>query len=85
MQCTAMQNSYLALSYSHETCPALEQIEKAEMRMVTWMCRTSLCERKKNEDLLQSMGLARIGQVMRKSRLRWYGHVARRERDPLAP
>ena len=28
---------------------------------------------------LQSMGLVRIGQVMRKSRLRWYGHVARRE------
>ena len=25
------------------------------------------------------MGLVRIGQVMRKSRLRWYGHVARRE------
>ena len=43
------------------------------------MCRTPLCERKKNENLIQSMGLVRIGQVMRKSRLRWYGHVARRE------
>ena len=53
--------------------------EKAEMRMVRWMCRASLCERKKSEDLLQSMGLVRIGQVIRKSRLRWYGHVARRE------
>ena len=58
---------------------SVERIEKAEMRMVRWMCRTSLCERKKNEDFLQSMHLVRIGQVMRKSRLRWYGHVARRE------
>ena len=42
-----------------------------------------LCERKKNEDLLQSMGLVRVGQMMRKSRLRWYGHVARREETHL--
>lgn len=34
---------------------------------VRWMCRTSQCERKKNEDLLRSMGLVRIGQVMRKN------------------
>ena len=58
---------------------SVEQIKKAEMRMVRWMCRASICERKKNEDLLKSMGLVRIGQVMRKSRLRWYGHVARSE------
>ena len=71
------------MTYGSETwemkSSSVERIEKAEMRMVRWMCRASLCERKKNEDLLQSMGLVRIGQVMRKSRPRWYGHVARRE------
>ena len=71
------------MTYGSETwamkSSSVERIEKAEMRMVRWMCRATLCERKKNEDLLQSMGLVGIGQVMRKSRLRWYGHVARRE------
>ena len=71
------------MTYGSETwatkSSSVERMEKAEMRMVRWMCRVSLCDRKRNEDLLQSMGLVRIGQVMRISRLRWYGHVARRE------
>ena len=71
------------MTYGSETwatkSSSVERIEKAEMRMVRWMCRASLCDRKRNEDLLQSLGLVKIGQVMRKSRLRWFGHVARRE------
>ena len=56
-----------------------QTLEKAEMRMVRWMCRTSLHEGIKNEVLLQSVGLMGVAEVIRIGRLRWYGHVARRE------
>eukprot|EP00057_Strongylocentrotus_purpuratus_P004695 XP_003729256.2 PREDICTED: Fanconi anemia group E protein-like [Strongylocentrotus purpuratus] len=56
-----------------------QRMEKAEMRMVRWMRRVSLHERKKNKVLLQSMGLMGVAQVMRMNRLRWFGHVARRK------
>ena len=38
---------------------SVERVEKAEMRMVRWVCRASLYERKKNEDHVQSMGLGK--------------------------
>ena len=44
--------------------------------MVRWMCGVSL----KNgcEDLLQCLGVESITSVMRRGRLRWYGHVERK-------
>ena len=49
------------------------------MRMVRWMCRTSLHERIRNKVLFQSVGLMGVAEVIRIGRLRWCGHVARRE------
>jgi len=51
------------------------------MRMMRWMCGTSLHEKQRGEDLLQSMGLTKITDEIRQSRLRWYGHVVRREEN----
>ena len=55
------------------------KVERAEMRMVRWMCGVSLREKKTNAELRESMGIEKISDVMRCSRLRWMGHVLRKE------
>ena len=45
------------------------KVERAEMRMVKWMCGVSLRE-KTNAELRESMGIEKISDVMRRSRLR---------------
>ena len=55
------------------------KVERAEMRMVRWMCGVSLREKKTNAELRESMGIEKINDVMRRSRLRWMGHVLRKE------
>ena len=55
------------------------KLETAEMRMVRWMCGVSLREKKTNAELRESMGIEKISDVMRYSRLRWMGHVLRKE------
>ena len=57
------------------------RLERAEMRMVRWMCRVSLRERKTNVELREKLGIEKIGDVMRRSRLRWMGHVLRKKED----
>ena len=52
---------------------------RAEMRMVRWMYGVSLREKKANAELRESMGIEKISDVMRHSRLRWMGHVLRKE------
>ena len=51
------------------------KLETTEMRMVRCMCGVSLTEKKTNAELRESMGIEKISDVMRRSRLRWMGHV----------
>ena len=46
------------------------KLERAEMRMLRWMCGVSLREKKTNVGLRKSMGIEKISDVMRRSRLR---------------
>ena len=55
------------------------KLERAEMRMVRWMCGVSLIEKKTNAELRESMGIEKTSDVMGHSRLRWMGHVLRKE------
>ena len=57
------------------------KLERAEMRMVSWMCGVSLREKKTNAELRDSMGIEKFSDVMRHSRLRWMGHVLRKEEN----
>ena len=41
------------------------KLERAEMRMVRWMCGVSLREKKTNAELRESMGIEKISDVMR--------------------
>ena len=45
------------------------------------MCGVSLRERKTNAELRKSLGIKDIDEVMRRSRLRWMGHVLRKDKD----
>ena len=54
------------------------KLERAEIRIVRWMCGVSLREKKTNVELKESIGIEKISDVMRCSRLRWIGHVLRK-------
>ena len=41
------------------------KVERAEMRMVRWMCGVSLREKKTNAEMRKSMGIEKISDVMR--------------------
>ena len=53
----------------------------AEMRMVRWMCGHTRLDRIRNEVVRNKVGVANIGDKLRESRLRWFGHVQRRHQS----
>ena len=65
-----------ALKVEHE-----ERLNRAEMRMIRWMCGVSLRDRKTSAELRQRMGVEAITDVVRRGRLQWYGHVVRKEEN----
>ena len=68
-----------AMLYGSETWPTkiedIRKIQRSEMRMLRWMTGVSLSERKSNECVSSMLAIDDIGEVMRRNRLRWFGHV----------
>jgi Reverse transcriptase (RNA-dependent DNA polymerase) len=56
-----------------------KMIAVAEMRMLRWMSGISLMEHIRNEAVREKLKIRAIQDKMREQRLRWYGHVRRRE------
>ena len=56
----------------------MHRLSRAEMMMVRWMCGVSLKERKPNQELLGRLGIVCVTEVVRRSRLRWFGHLERK-------
>ena len=55
-------------------------MRRAERAVIRRLCGVSLRERKRSEELQQMVGVVEdIVGVVTKARLRWYGHVMRRE------
>ena len=72
-----------AMMYGAETWAVKKAKEKkldvAEMRMLRWMSGVTKLDRIRNERI---RGTTRVGEISKKvqeSRLKWYGHVLRRE------
>ena len=43
--------------------------------MVRWMCGVSLKDRKRSVDLYSLLGVQSVDEVVRRGKLRWFGHV----------
>ena len=48
---------------------------------IIWMCGVSLKDRKRNEVLYSLLGAQSVAQVVRRGRLRWFGHVESTSED----
>ena len=74
-----------AVIYGSETWALTSEqesrLDRAEMRMARWMCGVSLKETNSNAELRNRLGIEEIRDVVRRSRLRWLGHVLRKDED----
>jgi len=63
-----------------ETWPVKKEnkltLQRAEMRMIRWMCNRFTCS-----ELRQRLGIGDIITVIQRHRLRWYGHVLRKNKN----
>ena len=50
-------------------------LQRAEMRMVRWMCGIELKDSLPSKELRERLGIDDIALVLQQNRLRWYGHV----------
>ena len=72
-----------AMLYGSETWPTemedIRKMQRSEMRMLRWMTGVSLSESKSNACVRSMLTFDDIAEVMRRNRLRWFGHVLREE------
>jgi len=55
------------------------ELQRAEMRMVRWMCGVKLKDRLLSKELRERLGVDDVALVLQQNRLRWYGHVLRKD------
>jgi len=62
-----------------ETWPVRKEnmvaLQRAEMRMVRWMCGIKLIDRFPSKELRERLGIDDIALVLQQNRLHWYGYV----------
>ena len=72
-----------AMLYDSETWATriedIRKIQRSEMRMLRWMTGVSLSESKSNECVRSMLAIDDVAEVIRRNRLRWFGHVERRD------
>ena len=61
-----------------------ENLHSLERMMVRWICGVSLKDRKYSVDLYSILGIQSVADVVRRGRLRWFGHLERKSVDDLA-
>jgi len=71
--------------HGSETWPVRKEnmvsLQQAEMRMVRWMCGIKLKHRLPCKELRDRLGVDDIALILQQNRLRWYGHVLRKDDD----
>ena len=74
-----------SMLHESETWPVRKEnvvaLQRAEMRMVRWMRGIKLKDRLPCKELRESLGGDDIALILQQNRLRWYGHVLRKEDD----
>src|SRR5271163_4442190 len=73
------------LVYASETWPMkvedMQRLERTEKMMVRWMCGVTLKDRCRSEELRGRLGTETVTDVVRKGRLRWFGHLERKKEE----
>ena len=74
-----------AMVYGLETVAVtkkqVEEMEVAEMKMLRFAMGVTRKDKIRNELIRSSIKVERLGMKMREVRLRWYGHVMRRDQE----
>ena len=68
-----------SMLHGSETWPVRKEnvvaLQRAEMRMVRWMCGVKLKDRLPSKELRERLGIDDIALILQQNRRRWYGHV----------
>ena len=59
----------------------LRRLERAEMRMLRWIAGVKLADHISIDEVMRVMDVQPVGEVIRRSRLRWFGHVERKSEE----
>ena len=74
-----------AMVYGLETVAVtkkqVEEMEVAEMKMLRFAMGVTRKDKIRNEHIRSTVKVERLGMKMRERRLRWYGHVMRRDQE----
>ena len=74
-----------AMVYGLETVAVtkkqVEEMEVAEIKMLRFAMGVMRKDKIRNEHISSNIKVERLGMKMRKGRLRWYGHVMRRDQE----
>ncbi|XP_068221421.1 uncharacterized protein [Palaemon carinicauda] len=54
-------------------------MDMTEMRMLRWMCAVTRRDNIRNEVIRGTTGVRKLSDKIQESRLRWYGHVMKRD------
>ena len=54
-------------------------LQRAEMRMVRWMCNVKVKDRVPSKELKERLGIDDIILILQQNRFQWYGHMLRKE------
>jgi len=72
-----------SMLHRSETWPVRKEnevtLQRAEMRMVRRMCSVKVKDRVPSKELRERLGIDDMILILQQNRLRWYGHVLRKE------
>jgi len=76
---------FRVLVYGSETWPikvqAMQRLIRTEKMMVRWMCGVTLKNRVSSVGLYSRLNVDTVSDVVRRGRLRWFGHAERKSYD----
>ncbi len=72
-----------AMLYATETLPLasrhVRKLDTIEMKICRWTCGRTRKDHVRNDDIRNRLEVENISVMCKKSHLRWYGHVKRRD------
>ena len=71
----------LATASIHAADKCFFRLRRAERMMVRRMCGVFLKDRKRSDELLSHLGIECVENKIQRARLRWFGHVERKEEN----